>query len=776
MTGFGERLNNFFDLLIPARGRARRLAQENARLLSFLKAVPVEYCGWGASNALAVSPGFCRMLGIEKVSSIEDVQVAITAGDAAALESLFSRLQQRGDPFEIGVSTVVGGRTLKIFGKRGEGAGDTPPFSVLWVHDITDFARAAITSMEAVTAVERRENELRNILNALPVPLWTRSDRLDLTWCNRAYARLIDDTAAAVVAEQKGLPAASALKGDISQRTLAQQALTKDSPQSSRFHCVFGGSRHLLEVTEVPLQQGGAVGVAVDITREEEAELAYKRLVVSHQEAMEQLRTAIAMFDAETRLEFYNSSYEQMTGLASAWLNTKPKMSEIIDRMRESRKLPEQADYRQYKQTWAARFTSLIEPHEEMQYLPDGSVVRMVTVPRPMGGLLLTMEDVTSRLQLETSFNTLMAVQRETIDGLSEGIAVFGEDGRIKIGNRVFLETWGLAAEDISGAPHISKLVDKMKLTFDEGQQEEAKKTLSSICFEREWRQGRFLRRGDAILEYSVVPLPDGNVMNTFFDVTDAVMVDHALREKNAALEEAERLKADFLANVSYQLRTPLNAMMGFAEILHQQYFGKMNERQMEYITNIIEAGQRLVSLINDILDLSSIDAGHMKLYPSEINLHELMKHVAALTEEWARKQRLEISIRCDAGLSMIADERRVKQVLLNLISNAFNHSPHGGKITLSAERDDGFVVLGERDTGSGIPAAELARVFTPFDKISSRKAQRRGGAGLGLALVKSIVELHGGSVAIDSKEGAGTLVSCRLPLRPPQAEKVTAA
>jgi signal transduction histidine kinase len=277
-------------------------------------------------------------------------------------------------------------------------------------------------------------------------------------------------------------------------------------------------------------------------------------------------------------------------------------------------------------------------------------------------------------------------------------------------------------------------------------------------------------------LEYSIVPLPDGNILNAYFDITDTVKVEQALMEKNAALEEAERLKTDFLANVSYQLRTPLNAIMGFAEMLNQQYFGKLNDRQLEYTSSMIEAGQRLVSLVNDILDLSTIEAGYLKLYPAEVRVRSLIEQVVQLTEEWARKQKLDLIIQCpDDRLTVTADERRMKQVLLNLISNAINYSPNGGRVTISAQRSGDFVLLAVRDTGAGIPAADLERVFTPFEKIHSKKTQRRSGAGLGLALVKSIVQLHGGDVTIESKEGAGTNVICKLPLHQPMPAKAPA-
>lgn len=769
---FFERL---LDAVLPGRGKRKKLSSQNGRLESFLRAIPIEYCGWDHRGVQAMSAGFADILGVDSVASIDDIGHALTAADAATITTLYDRLQQYGEHFEIGVHTVTGRKALKIFGKRGviepEGGikDEVHIFSVLWVLDISDFAQAAMRSIEAVAAVERRENEWRTTLNSLPFPVWLRNNNLDLTWCNRFYARTVDDTPAAVIADQKELPLTGVNKTGMTQRVLAQRASAKGETQSLRGHMIVDGQRRLVEMLEIPLtQEKRSIGLALDVTREEELESGYQRLSASHQESLEQLRTAIAMFDAETRLEFYNTAYEQLTGMQGKWLDARPKMVEIIDKMRELRKLPEQADFKQFKQNWISKFTSLLGPSEEMQYLPDGSVLRMIVVPRPNGGLLLTLEDVTSRLQLETSYNTSIAVQQETMNNLAEGIAVFGEDGRLRLSNQAYERIWGLPPDSLSGNPHVTLIADFFKRHFPEGEWAGVRQRILINALEREPKRGRLTRADGMVLEYSVMPLPDGNILNTYSDITDTLKVEKALMEKNAALEAAEKLKSDFLANVSYQLRTPLNAMMGFAEMLDQQYVGQLNDRQREYTGSMIEAGQRLISLINDILDLSSIEAGQLTLNCVRLDLADLFGDVVSLTNSWAQKQGLQIEVEGEDDISLMADDRRLKQVLLNLISNAINYSPQGGKLLLSARRVGGEVVIEVRDNGMGIPAADLGRVFTPFERINEGRTRRRSGAGLGLSLVKRIIELHGGRVALDSREGQGTTVSLTLPLSGP--------
>jgi signal transduction histidine kinase len=753
---------------IPFTRDRRRVQRENARLHSFLRSVPLEYCGWNRAGTQAISQGFCRLLGIDAAATVQQIAQALVPDDGAALTGLFDRLVQYGEHFDIAVHTQSGRKSLQVKGRRGvedAGTGMTDAFSVIWLLDITGFADAERSCYESLSRMEEKEASLRATLNALPFPVWTRDTSLDLAWCNKAYARILDDTAAGVVAEQKELPVTGSARAEIAPRVLAQRAGAKSQAQSARGHVISGGARRLMEMTEIPLpSEKTMAGVAIDVTAEEDLAAQMEQLSAAQREVLEQLRTAIAMFDPDTRLSFYNSAYEQLTGMSGAWLDTRPRITEIVDKMRELRKLPEQADYKQFKQNWVARFTSL-EPREDTQYLPDGSVLRMVTVPRPAGGLMLTLEDVTTHLRLETSYNTLMAVQQETMDNLGAGIAVFGEDGRMKLSNTSYARMWNLKPEDTAKSPHVTVLAEKTAVYFDTPFTLEARDAVLAGGLEREPRKGRLQRSDGMIVEYAVMPLPDGNILNTWSDITDTVKVEQALLEKNAALEEAERLKSDFLANVSYQLRTPLNAIMGFAEMLNQQYVGKLNERQMEYTGSMIEAGQRLISLINDILDLSAIEAGYMELNRGVVALMPLAQQVTKLTEEWALRQKLETVIDCpDPGITVNADERRVKQVMLNLISNAINYSPGGGTITISIRQRDAMVAVTVRDTGLGIPPEDITRVFTPFDRIHNRKTQKRGGAGLGLALVKSIIELHGGTVSIESRERQGTSVTVTLP------------
>jgi signal transduction histidine kinase len=344
---------------------------------------------------------------------------------------------------------------------------------------------------------------------------------------------------------------------------------------------------------------------------------------------------------------------------------------------------------------------------------------------------------------------------------------VFGGDGRLKLSNPAYARIWNLRSDDLMGEPHVVELIEKMKSFFDYGDDWQGfKEDTIGNTLDRTPRSGRIERSDGSVIEFANVPLPDGAVLNSFLDVTDSVRVEQALRERNAALETADRLKAEFIANVSYQLRTPLNAIMGFAEILVNRYFGELNERQLDYCRAILESGQRLLLLINDILDLATVEAGFMVLERSAVDIRALLDSVVDLTREWARKQQLELEISCPADIGTVeADEKRLKQALFNLISNAIKFTPPGGRIVLSAQRTDDAVALCVSDTGIGIPPADQERVFGRFERTNPQA--RQAGAGLGLSLVKSFVELHGGHVDIESRVNKGTRIRCTLSGKP---------
>jgi signal transduction histidine kinase len=233
---------------------------------------------------------------------------------------------------------------------------------------------------------------------------------------------------------------------------------------------------------------------------------------------------------------------------------------------------------------------------------------------------------------------------------------------------------------------------------------------------------------------------------------------------KSRELETASRHKSEFLANMSHELRTPLNAIIGFSEVLAEKMFGEVNEKQAEYLADILESGRHLLSLINDILDLSKIEAGRMELEPSDFDLPAAIENALILVRERAQRRAIRLGHDVDERLGKIhGDERKVKQVLLNLLSNALKFTPEGGRIDVRAAAHDGVAEISVSDTGVGIAPEDQEAVFEEFKQVgmASKKVE---GTGLGLAISRKFIELHGGRMWVESQPGKGATFTFTLP------------
>jgi len=241
--------------------------------------------------------------------------------------------------------------------------------------------------------------------------------------------------------------------------------------------------------------------------------------------------------------------------------------------------------------------------------------------------------------------------------------------------------------------------------------------------------------------------------------------LERKVAEKTAELEAANRHKSEFLANMSHELRTPLNAIIGFSEVLKERMFGDLNPKQLEYAADIYGSGQHLLSLINDILDLSKVEAGYMSLDIQEFDVPAAVKNCGMLIRERVMRQRLHFESTVDPAIGKWpADERKFKQVVLNLLSNAVKFTPSGGSVELRAKIEDDRLVVSVRDTGIGISAEDRAAIFQEFHQVRTPGGARHEGTGLGLALSRRLVELHHGTLTVESAPGRGSTFTASFP------------
>jgi len=736
-------------------------ARRHAGLAAILAAAPAAAFCWRDRDEPTAHG---RLPGHGAELSYDAFTAGLDGADAAHLAAAVEALRRVGTPFNATLS-APDGAAYDV-----EGCCIPGGERVLWVADVS----ALRQTEQARAAAAAEAGALRDVIEVLPLPVWRRDPALRVVDCNAAFAAALDLTRDAALAR----PCELAPDGGAAEPPAIARAAAAGPAQRDERHVVIGGSRRLLELTEAPARAGGTIGFALDRTELESAESELARHVNAHGQVLESINAAVAIYGADKRLSFFNSAFARLWGIEEDWLAGEPSLDELLERLRELRRVPEYADFRAFKRQQLEMFTSLIEPQSELMHLPDDRTLSLSVSPHPLGGLIFVYEDVTDRLALERSYNTLIEVQRETLDNLFEGIAVFGSDGRLKLHNPAYAKIWGLSETDVAGEPHVGEIVEKIRAFYDDGGDWPATRDLiiAGIAAQTHW-SGPLDRMDGSVLQLASVPLPDGNLLQTCLDVTDTARVERALRERNEALETAGRLKSEFIANVSYELRTPLNAIIGFAEILTNQYFGPLTPRQLDYSRGILESSHRLMTLINDILDLATIEAGYMALETASVDIRELLEAVATLTRERARTQNLALSVCCPAGIGIIAaDERRLKQALFNLVSNAMKFTPSGGSVRIAARLDArrGDLVLEVADTGVGIPTADQQRVFEKFERANPHA--RESGAGLGLSLVKSLIELHGGTVGIESAPGRGTTILCRLPAALRVADREAAA
>ncbi|WP_417688400.1 ATP-binding protein [Roseibium sp.] len=684
----------------------------------------------------------------------------LTSKCAADLEMKLDTLFNTGEAFSLTLKTAIGSY-VEASGRTAGGA------VVLRLRDLTGERQMQAELAARNARISGELHMLHALLNAMPAPAWQRDAEGSIVWANKAYAEAVDapDAASAMRDGASFLDAAA--------REAMQRERDEDGCFRSRMPIVAAGERRVFEVTDVTANVGSA-GIAVDSSELEQVRKELARAEDFHGRTLDQLQTAVAIFGGDRKLQFYNAAFRQLWDLDPAFLEAHPEDGALLDALRAARKIPEQADYRGWRNKMLDAYQSL-EARESWWHLPDGRTLRVIANPHPQGGVTYIYENVTEQLDLESRYNALARVQGETLDNLSEAVAVFGSDGRLRLWNPAFGRIWGLREDQLDGVPHVNDLAAACALVEDErAAWEELARSVTGLVDSRTQAASRMERHDGTVLDYATVPLPDGGTLVTFVDVTDSVNVERALLEKNEALEEADQLKNAFIQHVSYELRSPLTNIIGFAQLLTNPKFGELSVKQGEYADYIRSSSSELLLIIDDILDLATIDAGIMELDLSEV---EVSKTVAAAVE--ALKDRiaeaqisLNTSVPEDIG-TMVADEKRLRQVLFNLVSNAVRYSEEYGTVDVSCTRQDNQVVFVVRDNGCGIPADVISQVFNRF--VGHGAGSRRQGAGLGLAIVKSFVELHGGQVDIESAEGQGTTVTCTFPATPQASGKVAA-
>ena len=683
---------------------------------------------------------------------ILDYKGWLEPGLAEAAREATERLKQRGEAFVLAGATL-GGRYLELVGQPVSGS------AVLRLRDVSGDRLQLERLRKEFAEADGELSALRLALEAAGMPAWRREPGGRLAWCNDPFAHAVDAPDGRTAVDNGGE------LFDLAVRREAAAALEDSGTWKGRAGAVVNGERRIFDAVEVKAVSGSA-GLGRDVSAIAALQAEMERNEDDYSRMIDRLSTAVAIFDKSKRLTFYNPAYRQIWSLEPALLDQRPTDGEVLDRLRAERQLPEQANFREWKAQQMTAYQA-IEPSETVWHLPDGRALRVVTSPNPKGGVTYLYDDATQSYALASKVNALTQVQGETLDALKEGVAVFGADGRMKLSNPVFAQIWGIDPAALRDRLHIDDITQSCRtLCRDPALWDALRAMVVGLSERREGRAVRIVRTDGLTLDCAALPLPDGATLVTSLDVTAGANIERALTERNEALVAAEKLRNDFVNHVSYELRTPLTNIIGFTQLLAAGGVGPLNPKQLEYAGFITNSSHALLAIIDDILDLASIDAGALELRLETVDVAEAMKAAAAGVQDRLDEAAIEMRIVMTDGVgAMRADGRRIRQVLFNLLSNAINYSEAGQTVTLAAMRRGTEIVFKVSDRGRGIPPEMIDRVFERFETFPN--GSRHRGPGLGLSIVKALVELHKGRVLIDTAAGEGTTVTCIFPIDP---------
>jgi signal transduction histidine kinase len=735
------------------RSELRGLQVESDRFRALLFVEPQVLISWAAGDNRPQISGDISLLMPQEAQQPPQRILAfgtwLSPEPALQMDHAVNALREAGEGFLLNLTTSAG-RSIEAMGRAVGGQ------AIVRIRELSGLRRElAEVTLRHKGLLEETEM-LRGFAAAAPWPIWAKRAGGGLMFANAAYARATE-AANAADAVQRDLELL-----DSGDRNDMARALNDNSAFSARLPIVVGGERRFYDVHALKVT-GGTAGIAIDASEATALRDALVRMAEAHRRTLDQLSSGVAVFDGQRRLAFYNDSYRRLWDLDRAFLDGNPDDSSVLDRLRAARKLQEQPDFRAWKAKLHEAYRA-VEPEKDRWYLPDGRAISVVTTPNPEGGVTYLFDDVTESLELARQYDGLINVQRETLDNLAEAVAVFGSNGRAQLFNPAFAKMWKLSPEALRERPHIETVEAWCRPLFDDAATWQTLREAITGIENRIAVPLKLERKDGSVLDCMTMPLPDGATMLTFQDITDTENVERALRERNEALEAADQMKVDFVHHVSYELRSPLTNIIGFADLLTDPTTGPLMPKQAEYLGYITTSTSALFALINNILDLATIDAGAMTLELGQVDIRKTIDAAAEGIQDRLATERIELKVDADPGIGrFIGDENRVKQVLYNLLANAVGFSPPDAAITLSAKRTDHSVVFAVTDSGPGIPPDVKDKVFDWFE--SHANGSRHRGAGLGLSLVRHFVELHGGRVYFDPKVSKGTTVVCEFPV-----------
>jgi signal transduction histidine kinase len=750
---------------LSMRNQAQRTLKQTGRLGRLLETAPAIPVIVRGDGKLEASDRLARMMGFERpLTQLTDLvgrgDSGVLDDDWNALEANVRETQRSGKAFIQKLALRGSEQRLLVRGNIADSQVYPNGAALLWFFDLTDTVRESERlESEAATARDAFA-ALAGLIESAPIPMWHRGPDMRLSFVNKAYVDAVGGQSGDHVVDDE-LELLEPVNGEAAMN-FADKARVAGVPQERLVSSTMAGERRQMRVFDIPLGDTGVAGLAIDVQDLMDARGDFRRLADAQRDLLDKMSAGVAQFDADKTLAFANLPFQRTFAFQDQWLAAKPEFARVFDRMRDNGKTPEVRDFpiwRAERENW---FLSAA-PVEENWLLPDGTHLRLLAQPSPDGGLLLIFEDRTEQAQLASARDTLLRVRTATFDNLFEAIAVFAADGKLSIWNRRFGEIWDVEEDALAKHPRFDELLSSLAGKLKQASQVSVLRELLQMTISsREPRRSQMQFADGRVFQLSTVPLPDGNALIAMIDVTDSVQVEHALRERAGALAEADAIKGRFLANMSYEFRTPLTSISGFAELLKQGIAGELTEQAQDYVDAISKSADRLSQQINTVLDFSQSEAGALPIVRKPVDVKAMLDIVAASVESEVAEHSMKLvcDIQPSAG-ELEGDEKRLIQALGQLTDNAIQYGRDGGTILLHASGDRQNVMIVVSDDGPGMDAREQAAALDGFGRSQSGE---NAAQGLGLPLARQLVESHGGTLSLESRLGEGTTVIIKLP------------
>ncbi len=742
---------------------SRKAARRMARMIDEAPAIPLLV---RTDGRIEGSERLAGWLGLDKMPQyLSELSggagKGLSPAQLADLTEKVRRTQRSAAPFRLALTPPGSSRSLAMRGNLADPQVSPGGAALIWIFDFSESQSELVKLRKEASRAQDDFAALVGLIEAAPMPMWFRGPDAKLRLVNQAYVKAIG-AASADAAVEKQLELVEPVDG-LTASQIAAQAAEQKQPIERIVAATIDGQRRSLRVSDLPLGAEGVAGYAVDIEEMEEQARTFRAFRDAQRSMLDQLSIGVAQFDAERKLTFANQPFRRTFGISSGTVSAGTPFDRLLSDARESGKTPEVRDFPAWRAEHLEWFTSG-ETQEEAWPLPGGKHLRIVAQPMPDGGLVLIAEDRTEQLALSATRDTLLRTRTATFDSLFEALAVVAPDGKLQLWNRSFAGVWAVDPEFLDSHPNAEEMLKAIAPNLARPKQVSIiGEVIRAATLDRKETGGRVMMADGRTLEFAGVPLPDGNGLLTTLDITDSQKAEDALRERAQALEDADEVKTRFLANMSYEFRTPLTSIGGFAELLAAGVAGELSDQGKEYVSAIIDSVGRLTEQVENVLDLSQSEAGLLPISKERLELLPFVTQVVREREQAIVDAGLTLDLRGSAGGKIDADQRQLARALGHLLDNAIAATPSGGKILVDVGKPKGVARIVVSDNGRGMAKDELARALDGLRESKNGSGLERR-QGLGIPLARQLVEAHGGSLEILSREGAGTTATILVP------------